>query len=103
VEVGELLVEIRTGAQETAIKAWLPGTLLHIFVKAGAEVRTGDHLAVLGEAGESIADVLQGLTSQAKPAASRPPAFRTSRRRRRLLVQHRTQRTARGPTRRPPW
>jgi serine/threonine protein kinase len=74
VEVGELLVEIRTGAQETAIKAWLPGTLLHIFVKAGAEVRTGDHLAVLGEAGESIADVLQGLTSQAKPAASRPPA-----------------------------
>ena len=74
VEVGELLVEIRTGAQETAIKAWLPGTLLHIFVKAGAEVRTGDHLAVLGEAGESIADVLQGLTGQAKPAAPRPPA-----------------------------
>ncbi|MBD0261041.1 MAG: hypothetical protein ICV83_35420, partial [Cytophagales bacterium] len=74
VEVGELLVEIRTGAQETAIKAWLPGTLLHIFVKAGAEVRTGDHLAVLGEAGESIADVLQGLTGQGKPAASRPPA-----------------------------
>ncbi|HEX8529862.1 MAG TPA: protein kinase [Cytophagales bacterium] len=74
VEVGELLVEIRTGAQETAIKAWLPGTLLHIFVKAGAEVRTGDHLAVLGEAGESIADGLQGLTGQAKSAAPRPPA-----------------------------
>ena len=59
VEVGELLAEIRTGAQETTIKAWLPGTLLHIFVKAGAEIRTGDSLAVLGEAGEDIRHVLR--------------------------------------------
>jgi hypothetical protein len=73
VEVGELLVEIRTGAQETAIKAWLPGTLLHIFVKAGAEVRTGDHLAVLGQAGENITDVLQHLPGQTRPVVAREP------------------------------
>ncbi len=74
VEVGELLAEIRTGAQETTIKAWLPGTLLHIFVKAGAEIHTGDSLAVLGEAGEDIRNVLRQLggNDAAAPVVSSP-------------------------------
>ncbi len=73
VYVGELLVEIRNGARETAVKAWLAGTLLHIFAKAGTEVNTGDRLAILGEPGENVAQLLTNLNptiEQSIPASS---------------------------------
>ncbi|MDJ1479877.1 protein kinase [Cytophagaceae bacterium YF14B1] len=55
---GDLLVEIRSGSTDYPVKAYLPGTLLHIFAKAGSEVQPEAPLALIGETNENIAEWL---------------------------------------------
>ena len=58
VQFGDVLVEIRSGSADYPIKAYLPGTLLHIFAKAGTEVQPDAPLALVGEKNEDIAEWL---------------------------------------------
>ncbi len=54
VQFGEMMVEIRSGSTDYPVKAYLPGTLLHIFAKAGTEIAPDAPLALLGEKNEDI-------------------------------------------------
>ncbi len=58
VQFGEMMVEIRSGSTDYPVKAYLPGTLLHIFAKAGTEIAPDAPLALLGEKNEDIREWL---------------------------------------------
>lgn len=58
VQFGETMVEIRSGSTDYPVKAYLPGTLLHIFAKAGTPVAPDVPLALLGQKNENIQEWL---------------------------------------------
>ncbi len=72
VQFGDTLVEIRSGSDDHPIKAYLPGTLLHIFAKAGTEVMPDAPLALIGEKDENIAEWLSMVAApdQSIPAST---------------------------------
>lgn len=75
VQFGDVLVEIRSGSTDYPVKAYLPGILLHVFAKAGAEVQPDAPLALIGEKNENIQEWISTIGAPAEnPSATPEPA-----------------------------
>ncbi|MCU0355784.1 MAG: protein kinase [Cytophagales bacterium] len=73
VQFGDVLVEIRgSGGEDYPVKAILPGTVLHVFAKAGTEVPPDAPLAIVGEPGEDIGPWLNLAQNVPQPTAEVP-------------------------------
>src|SRR5450432_3466633 len=73
VAVDDLLAEVETDKATMEFRAFDKGTLLKLLVEAGATVKLGQPVAVLGNAGEDIADLVAQATSGGnKPSAAAP-------------------------------
>ncbi len=70
VELGQPLAEIETDKAVNELESVAAGTLLKIVAETGAEVQTGDVIAVIGEPGEDIEAALQGETTPAVPPSA---------------------------------
>jgi pyruvate dehydrogenase E2 component (dihydrolipoamide acetyltransferase) len=82
VEVDDLLAEVETDKATMEFRAFDRGTLLKTLVAAGANVKLGQPVAILGAAGEDIGALIAQAGAAAAPAApaagstpsARPPA-----------------------------
>ena len=63
VEEGEVLAEVETDKATMEMESFHSGTILKLFVDAGATVTVGDPLVVIGEEGEDISDLVDGAQS----------------------------------------
>src|SRR5215831_21304709 len=70
VEVDDLLAEVETDKATMEFRAFDKGTLLKLLVPAGAQVKLGQPVAILGNAGEDISSLLAQVGTSA--AASAP-------------------------------
>jgi pyruvate dehydrogenase E2 component (dihydrolipoamide acetyltransferase) len=68
VEVDDLLAEVETDKATMEFRAFDKGTLLRVLVGAGANVKLGQPVAILGEAGEDVS----ALAAQSGGAAAAP-------------------------------
>jgi pyruvate dehydrogenase E2 component (dihydrolipoamide acetyltransferase) len=73
VAVDDLLAEVETDKATMEFRSFDAGTLLKILAPAGAQVKLGQAVAVLGAAGEDIGALLAGIQAAADTAADRPP------------------------------
>jgi len=73
VEAGELLAEIETDKATMEFESFQDGVILHIGVEKGASAPVDSILAVLGEEGEDITELLKEGAAPA-PAAEEKPA-----------------------------
>ena len=75
VEVDDLLAEVETDKATMEFRAFDKGTLLKVLVDAGAQVKLGQPVAILGNPGEDIsalaAEAGAGGDSGAKPAPAK--------------------------------
>lgn len=69
VEEGDILAEIETDKATMEFESFHEGTLLHIGVQEGETTKVDELLAIIGDAGEDISDLLNG-----KPAEVKTPA-----------------------------
>jgi pyruvate dehydrogenase E2 component (dihydrolipoamide acetyltransferase) len=77
VAVDDLLAEVETDKATMEFRAFDAGTLLAVLVDAGAHVRLGQPVAIVGVAGEDVAGLVATLgapSNTAKPVAAPPPA-----------------------------
>jgi len=70
IAVDDLLAEVETDKATMEFRAFDPGTLLKILVPAGSQVKLGQPVAIVGNAGEDVS----GLVASAPVAAQAPPA-----------------------------
>ncbi|MEX0722495.1 MAG: pyruvate dehydrogenase complex dihydrolipoamide acetyltransferase [Gracilimonas sp.] len=63
VEAGDIIAEVETDKATMEVEAFDEGTVLKILVEAGDAVPLGGLMAVLGEEGEDISDILDGAGS----------------------------------------
>src|SRR6185436_18060795 len=73
VAVDDLLAEVETDKATMEFRAFDKGTLLKILVPAGSNVKLGQPVAVLGEAGEDVS----ALVAKAGGGGAAPPAPET--------------------------
>jgi pyruvate dehydrogenase E2 component (dihydrolipoamide acetyltransferase) len=64
IEEGDILAEIETDKATMEFESFHEGTLLHIGVKDGEAAPVDTLLAIIGEEGEDISDILEGKTSE---------------------------------------
>lgn len=64
VKIGDLLLDVETDKANAEVTSHHSGTLLKILVSEGEVVPIGALLAVIGEPGEEIQDILQGDTTE---------------------------------------
>ncbi|WP_299115326.1 pyruvate dehydrogenase complex dihydrolipoamide acetyltransferase [uncultured Winogradskyella sp.] len=64
VEEGDILAEIETDKATMEFESFYEGTLLHIGVQEGETTEVDKLLAIIGEEGEDISDLLNGNTSE---------------------------------------
>jgi pyruvate dehydrogenase E2 component (dihydrolipoamide acetyltransferase) len=69
VEEGDILAEIETDKATMEFESFNEGTLLHIGIGEGETAKVDTLLAIIGEAGEDITDLLNGSTEGDKPDA----------------------------------
>lgn len=69
VKKGELLAEVETDKATMDLESYKDGTLLHIGIEPGGKLQVNDLLAIIGEPGENIADLVKSGGSAATPAA----------------------------------
>ena len=62
IEVGDLIAEVETDKASMEMESFYDGTLLKILVEAGASVRVGLPLAIIGEPGEDISELIAKLS-----------------------------------------
>ena len=74
VESGEVLAEIETDKATMEFESFQDGVLLHIGVEKGATAAVDSILAILGEAGEDVADLLAADAAAPAPEAAPAPA-----------------------------
>ena len=74
VESGEVLAEIETDKATMEFESFQDGVLLHIGVEKGATAAVDSILAILGEAGEDVADLLASDAAAPAPEAAPAPA-----------------------------
>ena len=60
VEAGDIIAEVETDKATMEVEAFDAGTVLKILVNEGDAVPLGGLMAVLGEEGEDISDILDG-------------------------------------------
>lgn len=65
VEEGDILAEIETDKATMEFESFHEGTLLHIGVQEGETTKVDELLAIIGDDGEDISDLLSGSTSEA--------------------------------------
>ncbi len=70
VEVDDLLAEVETDKATMEFRAFDKGTLLKQLVTAGATVRIGQPVAIMGAAGEDVSALAKAAGSQAAPSPS---------------------------------
>ncbi len=63
---GELLAEVETDKATMEMESFFAGTVLKLLVEAGATVKVGDPLAIIGKPGEDISALLGGDSAPAK-------------------------------------
>ena len=66
VSEGDILAEIETDKATMEFESFHEGTLLHIGVQEGETTKVDELLAIIGEEGEDISDLLAGGTSKEK-------------------------------------
>src|SRR5580693_4250821 len=67
VAVDDLLADVETDKATMEFRSFDKGVLLKLLVPAGATVKLGQPVAVVGAAGEDISKVLEGLGGGAPP------------------------------------
>lgn len=70
VSTGDVLAEVETDKATMEMESYFDGTLLEIFVPAGATAKVGTALAVIGKPGESYAPPGAPATKTGAPAAA---------------------------------
>jgi len=70
VEEGDILAEIETDKATMEFESFYEGTLLHIGVQEGETTKVDELLAIIGEEGEDISDLLDGKSSAKEEAKS---------------------------------
>lgn len=68
VKSGDIIAEVETDKATMEVEAFDPGIVLKIFVKEGEAVPLGGKMAVIGEEGEDITDLLDEEKKEEKPA-----------------------------------
>ena len=63
IEEGDILAEIETDKATMEFESFYEGTLLHIGVKEGETTKVDELLAVIGEEGEDISEIIDGKPS----------------------------------------
>src|SRR5271154_6029229 len=66
IAVDDLLAEVETDKATMEFRAFDKGTLLKLLVAPGANVKLGQPVAILGDAGEDV-------SAMAGPSAAKPP------------------------------
>ena len=74
VAVDDLLAEVETDKATMEFRAFDKGTLLKILVTAGTNVKLGQAVAILGEAGEDVSELVGKAGGGGKEAAAPAPA-----------------------------
>jgi len=74
IEVDDLLAEVETDKATMEFRSFDRGVLLKILAQAGAVVKLGEPVAVIGEKGENIEDVLANAGKAAPPKQATPAA-----------------------------
>ncbi|HHH11053.1 MAG TPA: pyruvate dehydrogenase complex dihydrolipoamide acetyltransferase [Sorangium sp.] len=77
VAVDDLLAEVETDKATMEFRSFDRGVLLKILAATGSVVRLGAPVAIIGEAGEDIDDLLAQAAQQDPPAATASPAAAT--------------------------
>lgn len=71
---GEVIADVETDKATMEMESWYEGTLLKILADENSSVEVGDPIAIVGEEGEEIGDLLEqieaGERSEAAPADS---------------------------------
>ena len=70
VEEGDILAEIETDKATMEFESFHEGTLLHIGVQEGETTKVDELLAIIGEEGEDISDLLDGKSSAKEESQS---------------------------------
>lgn len=66
IEEGDILAEIETDKATMEFESFNEGTLLHIGIQEGETAKVDSLLAIIGEEGEDISDLLSGGASESK-------------------------------------
>ncbi|MEX2435877.1 MAG: biotin/lipoyl-containing protein, partial [Balneolaceae bacterium] len=59
VETGDIIAEVETDKATMEVEVFDPGTILKILAKEGEAIPLGGIMAVVGEEGEDISDILE--------------------------------------------
>src|SRR6476619_5892288 len=73
VEVDDLLAEVETDKATMEFRAFDKGTLLKLLVPAGANVKLGQPVAILGNPGEDVSSLVQQHGNAPSPSPSPTP------------------------------
>lgn len=71
IEEGDILAEIETDKATMEFESFNEGTLLHIGIEEGGTAKVDTLLAIIGEEGEDISDLINGKASEAKEASDK--------------------------------
>ena len=74
IEVDDLLAEVETDKATMEFRAFDRGTLLEILVPAGTQVKLGQAVAIVGNAGEDVSALKASVGSAQTPAPAPAPA-----------------------------
>src|SRR5881275_3097987 len=74
VKKGELLAEIETDKATMELESYKDGTLLHIGTDKGGKLQVNDLLAIIGQPGEDISNMLKGKGTKAEAASEKTQA-----------------------------
>ena len=74
VKTGDILAEVETDKATMELESFFDGTLLSIFVKAGAQVPLGAALCAIGKPGEKVDAPAAAAPEAAAPKAAEAPA-----------------------------
>ena len=66
IEEGDILAEIETDKATMEFESFNEGTLLHIGIEEGGTAKVDTLLAIIGEEGEDISDLINGKASESK-------------------------------------
>jgi len=77
VEEGEVIADVETDKATMEMESWYDGTLLEILADAGSSVAVGDPIAIIGEEGEDVSDLLEQAESGGGAAAEPEAAQKT--------------------------
>src|SRR5580692_5089144 len=75
VEVDDLLADVETDKATMEFRAFDKGTILKLLVAAGANVKLGQPVAILGNAGEDVSGLVGKSFESPAPAAAPSPTL----------------------------